>query len=160
MYFSTPTITQNGDTLISGSTTGNQWYWKGSAITNATSQNYTLTQNGYYLVIATDANGCSTISDTLNITNAGIKEIENSNSVIISPNPFSTSATVTITSPLERGKGCVFVMYDLLGREVYKSAITNSQTAIKRGNLPEGMYFYKVTNSQEIIGTGKLVISH
>ncbi|MGB3949278.1 MAG: T9SS type A sorting domain-containing protein [Bacteroidia bacterium] len=72
---STPTITQNGLVLTSSATSGNQWYLNGSIITGATSQNYTITQNGTYTVVVSN-NGCtSPTSSPLAITNAFVASV-------------------------------------------------------------------------------------
>ena len=98
--------------------------------------------------------------------NVGIKEITNNNSVTISPNPFSTTATITINSELKI-KNAEFVMYDLLGREVKtvgskQLTIEKKEIEIKieRGNLREGMYFYIIRSEDSLIGTGKLIIAN
>jgi hypothetical protein len=65
---STPTIVAVGATtfcagesvvLTSSSTTGNQWYKDGAAISSATAATYTATTSGSYTVIVTSAEGCS-----------------------------------------------------------------------------------------------------
>ena len=80
-----PTITQNLNTLTSSSPTGNQWYLNGVLIPGATGQNYTITLNGTYTVVVTDANGCSSTSDPLVV---GMEEFESSG-IIMYPNPVS-----------------------------------------------------------------------
>jgi hypothetical protein len=72
---STPTITQNGLVLTSSANAGNQWYLNGSIITGATSQTYTIAQNGTYTVIVSD-NGCtSPTSSPLAVTNAFVASV-------------------------------------------------------------------------------------
>ena len=51
-----------------------------------------------------------------------------------------------------------FIMYDVYGREVKKLSIVNYPFSIQRGDLPSGIYFYKLSNSTEVFGTGKIVI--
>ncbi len=87
------------------------------------------------------------------------------------PNPFSTSTTITINSeivnlPAEvsgtqagRKSEIRLVMYDVLGREVKKFKVQSEKFKVGRGNLPNGMYFYKIATNDGIIGTGKLVIT-
>ena len=82
----------------------------------------------------------------------------------IYPNPFSTSATITINAEL-RIKNVEFRMYDLLGRHVRNFSITQSpnqpvtQLTIDRGSLQSGMYFYSLSLGEgrgEVYG--KLII--
>ena len=69
----TPTITAgsattfcNGGTvtLTSSSTTGNQWYKNGNAISGETSNSYIATTAGSYTVTVTGANGCSSAASS------------------------------------------------------------------------------------------------
>lgn len=55
---SIPTISVSNGTLSSTSATTYQWYLNGDAISGATSQTYTPTASGKYVVRITDANGC------------------------------------------------------------------------------------------------------
>jgi gliding motility-associated-like protein len=66
----TPTVTAQGPTtfcegssvtLISSSTTGNQWYNKGVLIPGAVNQTYIVTQSGNYHVVVTNAQGCTSL---------------------------------------------------------------------------------------------------
>ena len=125
------------------------------AIDTASCNMYIADENNNCIRVVTGLTGC---------TPNGIKENSINNQISISPNPFSTTATLTI-SPLERGiRGVSFVMYDLLSREV--SALTLNPSPIgeglqiTRGNLQSGMYFYKVMSESKLIGTGKLIITN
>ena len=126
----------------------------------------------------TDSSGCSATSTPLVINNVGIAEIKNNYSVSISPNPFSTSATIVIATPSIRGKQSLeniqIVIYDVLGRKqqiasqkLAMIASGKAEIKIDRGNLREGMYFYRLTLNpspegeglqKEVIGAGKLLI--
>ena len=73
------------------------------------------------------------------------------------PNPFSISSELRITTP--QIKNSVFEMYDVLGKKVKTiSIIDPSSTIIPRDDLPSGIYFYKIFDQKETIGTGKLII--
>ena len=84
----------------------------------------------------------------------------------IFPNPFTTSTTLEIKSQFINPKSpIIFEMYDIFGRKIKQQEIKNSKAEIPRGNLPSGIYFYKVSNLLsfgggwgEVIGTGKLVV--
>jgi len=167
-----PIVSQTGNTLTCSATASSyQWHLSGTAISGATNKTHTATQNGFYKVEITDANSCKSMSDSMSVTLSGISELTNNQLLItISPNPFSSSATLVIASAAKQspavGSDCfgrsslamTFTMYDLLGRIVLQSAITNSQFTISRNGLSNGMYFYQVKNEREIIGKGKLII--
>jgi len=94
-------------------------------------------------------------------TQTGILDILTSDKISIYPNPFTTTATITINS---EGR-FDFILYDVFGREVFKSQIVNSKSQIERGNLPAGVYFYKVKEEAcppdrrgKMIGSGKVVV--
>jgi hypothetical protein len=62
-----PTVTRNGNELVSSATSGNQWLKNGVVIPGATSQTYLPSTSTNYSVITTDANGCSSLpSDPFN----------------------------------------------------------------------------------------------
>ncbi len=77
----------------------------------------------------------------------------------ISPNPFSSIAILKIngnsgTEPIS------FIMYDVAGKEVksipqFKNA---QQITIEKGNLANGIYFYKLLQNSKTIGEGKLIV--
>lgn len=77
--------------------------------------------------------------------------------VSIYPNPCNTSTTIEINDNF-RNKNYDFILYDVLGREIKNYKIINHKSKIERGDLPGGMYFYKVNGKDETIGTGKLLI--
>jgi PKD repeat protein len=63
-----PIITLTGSALTSSSTSSNQWYLNGAAISGAVNQTYTTTANGSYTVTVTNTFGCSGTSIATNIT--------------------------------------------------------------------------------------------
>lgn len=79
--------------------------------------------------------------------------------VSIYPNPFNKTATIKINENF-KNKSLEFIMCNLLGSEVQRQQFTTTEKeyVIGRGNLSEGMYLYKLTGNNEIIGTGKLII--
>ncbi|MBI4647400.1 MAG: T9SS type A sorting domain-containing protein [Bacteroidia bacterium] len=93
------------------------------------------------------------------VTNVQSIPIDQRFGITVYPNPFSTSAILDISN-LDKIKNYElrFSIYDLLGNEGFQSVIHNPPFEINRGNLPNGMYFYKISGGQGIIGTGKLVI--
>jgi len=90
-------------------------------------------------------------------TTTGIETVTPLNeTVTIYPNPFGMSATITIdyATPLNN---CVLSIYNVLGEEVMKTAITQQTTTLKTSNLPTGIYFYKVINNNNTLQSGKLI---
>lgn len=77
--------------------------------------------------------------------------------ITIFPNPFSTRATFQITNYDLRNTNCQFEMHDVYGRVVKQLVIPNSSFVIERSGLPSGIYFYKLSTSTQVLGTGKVV---
>lgn len=84
-----PDITQNGYLLISSAVSGNQWFLNNIIIPGATSQTYTPVQIGTYQVQVTGTNGCSSMSDPVEVISIGLEESTNISSVRFFPNPAS-----------------------------------------------------------------------
>ncbi|NRD21845.1 T9SS type A sorting domain-containing protein [Winogradskyella litoriviva] len=77
------------------------------------------------------------------------------------PNPMSTHATIEFE--YNQTETLQLVMYDQLGKEIYKKSFdavpgTNSIT-INRENLSSGLYFCKIVNNQNNFNPLKLIIN-
>lgn len=146
-----PTITQNGTTLTSSSATGYQWYKNGIILSGATFQNYTVTQNGNYTVMITDANGCSMTSAPFNFATVSIEDLTVNNSINVIPNPSNGSFRIeTNKLPFLKIK-----IYNIMGEIIYESE--NRNTEINISNQPKGTYFIAV-HTQDKIYNKKLII--
>ena len=160
---STPVISQNGDTLISNSTSGNQWYSLATGIiTNATAQNYTPQQTGDYYVIVT-SNGCTSDSSNIihyNYTGISTNNPDNINIKVI-PNPFTDNATFIYN--LNEITNVRLSISDISGREV-KVLFDNKQEKgehkliFNAENFTAGVYFYKIDIGNKT-KAGKLIIT-
>lgn len=82
--------------------------------------------------------------------------VKNTEAVVIYPNPFTTSLNIVISDASQLNKS-ELVLYDMLGRQVKTTAITQQLTTLSTDTLPSGMYFYKVTADGKTIQSGKLV---
>lgn len=143
-----PTITQNGATLTSSSLVGNQWYLNGSVINGAVNQTYSITQNGTYMVIVTFTNGCSAISSSYNVVNAGIAQnnFDESNLAIV-PNPVIQVAELNFQ--LLKTSNVTASIYDVMGNKVLYVQQSNSNAGKQKiafdcSQLVKGIYFVKL----------------
>ncbi len=134
----TPTITENGTILTSSSATGNQWYLNGNIINGATAQTYTITQNGIYTAIVTNANSCFATSNGINFSTTGITNGIFENQIQITPNPNSGKFLIN-TGDLRLTQ---IKIYNAIGEIIYQSEIKNSE--IDLSSKPKGTYFIKV----------------
>lgn len=85
-------------------------------------------------------------------------ELKDESQLKISPNPFSTNATVEMNGYQSSVIGSQFILYDVFGREVKSFQVKSQKFEIERGNLASGIYFYKLSSSTEVLGTGKVVL--
>jgi hypothetical protein len=118
---------------------------------------------GNYTVCVTDARSC-TACNTVTVAVDGINEIYNGASVVISPNPFNSSATVRIDFVNPTHNNLLFTLFDIYGQKIqsidlkeYKGA-TIDFTLNRGNNIPNGMYFYRLEDDKSILSAGKLLV--
>jgi len=146
------TITENSGTLSSSATSGNQWYEQTSGIiTGETGQNFIPTADGLYYTIVTDANGCTSISNSINFIYLSIDHYITGTSVRIYPNPAKTSTTVEFTG--NSSSEIKVELTDVLGRPI---AIKNLSkvTGLEKVNFDfsiyeKGLYFINISVDNE-----------
>ena len=115
-----PTVTKSGFTLTSSSATGNQWNRNGVPISGATSQSYTVTQNGNYTVAVTGSNGCSSTSDSVNVTVGVQSEIppRGTSDLVFFPNPNNGAFTFSFNA--DQQSNYDIELRDVLGRLIHQ----------------------------------------
>jgi len=78
----------------------------------------------------------------------------------IFPNPMNISATININTE-NKIENATLQIYDVLGNLVFsKSKINSNQIFIHRGDLKQGIYFYKISNDKKIFASGKFIIEN
>lgn len=93
--------------------------------------------------------GCATVVATTEVQ-------ETQNSVRIYPNPFRNTTTIQINDAAQISKAELRI-YNALGVEVMNKILTNHSTTIDTSNLPSGMYFFTVTDSDNTIQSGIMI---
>jgi Concanavalin A-like lectin/glucanases superfamily/Secretion system C-terminal sorting domain len=112
----TPGITQAGSTLSAPvGFASYQWLLGGSQIAGATSQTYSPSVVGFYTVIVTDANGCSSTSNSFEYRDpTGLPGLQLVfGDAQIYPNPSQGSFSVLLN--LDRNRELSFVVSDIVG---------------------------------------------
>lgn len=78
--------------------------------------------------------------------------------VKIYPNPFSSTATFQILGDQEYQQ-IDLTVYDLTGKEVQQIRVNNQQQLqLPKGNLTQGVYFFKLQGDGAVIESGKLIV--
>ncbi len=146
-----PTFSQHEDTLISSSSRDNQWYRNDSLLVNDTSQDLIITVLGEYLVVVSnEADGCSTSSDSMNISSlTGVNQLSAiSGQLSVYPNPFNSTIYVTINPSAQYVNDWSLQITDVLGRIIYSRISLNYSNEINLSKIPSGVYFITVTNEK------------
>jgi hypothetical protein len=136
---SQPSISLNGSDLVSTSATTYQWYYNGNLLAGATSQSYTPSQNGYYVVRTTDANGCVFVYSTSFLfgTLTKVSETEIKMGFSIFPNP--SEGKLQLQTELNHFEVSI---HSMTGSEIYRGK--DSKT-IDLMDISAGIYYVRIT---------------
>jgi len=140
-----PDITLNGLTLNSDYPTGNQWYFDGNPIQGANGQTYTVTQNGAYFSVYTDANGCMSVSDTIYVTTVSLENVIPLETEVF-PNPGNGLYIVRVNEAL-----CYsIIVADMTGRVVFSDRLCQQETIIDLRKNSSGIYIFRVITNDTV----------
>ncbi len=131
-----------------------QWLLGGVPILNATQQVYTATQVGSYSVVSSDANGCSSTSNSFTVTSAvGIMELAEN----VNVNIANADGKLTI-SFLDGTYIKKVQLYDVSGR-LLQASEKGKSVVFESNNLSQGVYILTIStdknNYQKNIYIGK-----
>lgn len=140
-----PTITATTTDLTASAFETYQWYLNGDQIPGATSQVYTPTESGIYLVRVTDANGCAyyyseDLEFTMGSGSTGIKEISSMIDINFYPNP--SEGYVSFNDNSIKEKGYEVTILDASGKALQSLKNTNNLDLTSYAN---GLYILQVT---------------
>lgn len=143
-----PTITNAGNVLTSGQAwTSYQWLLNGSNINGATTNTYTATTTGSYSLFVTDANGCTAVTDTVNLTIVGIADQAGDwMSLTIFPNPARNEFRLRTDAPI--GYALTVHIYDMYGKQYGHQVLPDlgREVAFDIKSFSAGTYFVEVTS--------------
>lgn len=95
------------------------------------------------------------IHTELTICTVGIEEQLQQNGWAVYPNPFNSQTVFRFD---EEQKNAQLMLYDVAGRELRAVSFSGRELILERGNLADGIYFFKVTAGEKNVATGKLVV--
>jgi hypothetical protein len=133
-----PSILQNGDTLVSNHSSGNQWFRNDTLLTGETNPYYYMSQNGKYSLVVTE-NGC--VSDTVFI-NAIIQSISKINFDMISIKPNPVIDEIIIKLPYHQTYN--WQICDSFGKPILSGKSNQLIHYINTNDLSKGLYFLKI----------------
>jgi len=134
-----PIITKDGNQLNTNGFVYYQWYFNNTPIPGANGATLTITQTGYYTVVATDGNGCVSTSAIAWIQSLGMQGLVHAGDIKIFPNPAST--VVHITSPVTLKAQ----VYNMHGQSVWQG---DAPGDIDISNLAGGVYMISLTDKE------------
>jgi hypothetical protein len=154
-----PSVSDNGGVLSTGTFSHYQWLYGTSAIPGDTFQSISPSLPGSYSVIVTDANGCSDTS--VGAVYTSIETVDgDAPNISLYPNPTSQSCSILIQGAL--GGEYDARLIDMTGKEV-SSLFTNQNFDKGSFTFPvsqyaKGIYMLKVTNTNGQHVVKKLVV--
>lgn len=151
-----PTITANGNVLTSSAATTYQWYLNGVQIAGATSQSYTATQDGVYLVRITDANGCVYEYSTNYIftLSTAVNDIDIAHLFDVFPNP--TTGLLGISGQVQSLGNYEVRVLDATGKLVIDQ---QNNALIDLTAFNNGIYFLVITSENAGVIRRKIVLT-
>jgi hypothetical protein len=148
----TPVITITGDSLVSSSVVGNQWFLGGSLIPGATGQYLVITQPGSYQVQVTGSTGCvSAMSDPF--VYVGMGETPETGTVTVYPNP--TNGITRISAPGLENSSFETRIFNSVGRLVLASKNTFS---FDLSAMEAGLYYLSILTDQAGYVSKKVIL--
>jgi len=87
--------------------------------------------------------------------NASLFEMSDEIAHSVAPNPFSVETEITLGESINGELG----IYNLQGKLIEQIEFIGSTVKIQKGNKGEGVYFYRITENERPIATGKLIIN-
>ncbi len=158
----TPTVTAmtsssviclGSSVTLSGNTNGTSYLWSNAATTLSTTVTPTATSTYSLGVSIGTCYATSSIMVTVNPC-TGIDELTGS-SISVYPNPNTGVLNISISSELATTASVE--VYDAIGKLMITQSLNNEHTVINTSNLSNGVYIYKILNSNNAVKVGRIV---
>lgn len=157
-----PNFANNLDTLTSvGAFSSYQWYDQDGIIEGATSNHYIIEHSGTYYLEVTNENGCSAMSEGMNLIATGIDDLDYSElNLIISPNPNDGRFNLQLEN-IDTGKYQMQIFNEFGGVILQKELNISTSfydEEIDLSGYSKGVYFIRVSNKKTIT-TQKIIVN-
>ena len=100
-----------------------------------------------------------------NISNAGTVVLDLDEAalpnykVLAIPNPFSTETRIEVQGYNEQGASLKLEVYDVMGRlQTTLNGNQNGQFLLQRGEMPVGIYFFRISERGKLLQSGRLMV--
>jgi hypothetical protein len=123
--------------------------WREASAPNvplATGTTYIVSSYGDYFVRVTDAQGCTSESNSIEFISTTINEVGSSLEVSVYPNPFRSEAVVDFGRVVENAS---LTIVDMYGKVIERHLVGNSDRyIITNKDKASGVYFLKIETSE------------
>lgn len=154
-----PTISHNGDDLVSSPAFRYQWYYNAAPLQTATQQVLTFPYSGWYKVWVENEQGCGGFSDSVLVRVTGLEEDEFANAITLFPNPASDICYLQITS--DQHEDMVLTWIDQNGKTIKRQEESlfsgEQEIPLFVDGLANGMYYIQVRIGERM-ATKKLIV--
>lgn len=113
---------------------------------------------GVKWLLRTENNGSITTawnSDVVPLT--GIKESSAPKNGTLYPNPATKGSSLKFTQQVP-SDNAELILYNTLGQQAIKIAMTNKEFLLESALLNEGLYFYELVSENKLVEKGKLIV--
>ncbi len=87
----------------------------------------------------------------------GINELSNNSGFSLYPNANNGKFIIQLDNAQEP-LNCKLEVFDMLGKEIYSSSLSDSKTEVDLSGKSKGMYFLKIYREDIMIGVKKIII--
>ena len=161
----TATINQNSSNIyllesnnVNGGVAPYVHSWREASAPNvqlATGTTYTVSSYGDYFVRVTDAQGCTSESNSIEFISTTINEVGSSLEVNVYPNPFRSEAIVDFGRVVESAS---LTIVDMYGKVIERHLVGNSDRyIITNKDKASGVYFLKI-ETRDLSYNSKIII--
>ena len=145
------------DTLCLGIPFASSWTTNASAAVSVDTSAVDFSVPGTYGIwfVATGTHNDDSVHETIVIEKCGISDTTDTSTLVQSvrprteavayPSPFTTTLTVSSDRPI----GILTVM-NLVGKELYRSTVDETEVRISAGDWPAGIYFVRLASGETI----------
>lgn len=144
-----PVLVFSGDTIYCTNVSNVNMYWfKDTVLVDSLINYYVVTQNGNYQVVVQDSNGCVG-ADSISMLNVGLQQHDQSNTILIYPNPTNGLLNLDIDLSANSEMSCFIA--DIVGNKIgdksqitLKAGIQKVVLDLNQYRLNSGIYFLHI----------------